>query len=415
MKLLHLFLSAVAIILFSQSLLSQPSKAGGRAPISVHDVFTDFPKVRMGMSFTAARAVLVKRGLQSVTFKGSTEELAWDSTFGGIQGRATMLFKPRTGAWEIAVVLFAIDDQMALTQRLIKQVEARHGPAGEVDDDEMAVSHVWRFGKDLALEIRRPKDVNQPRSISTGSNFQRPMDHKRRYISEMRSSKIALVLCTTFALSAISAAAQEIVCPKLTVTSPKSVEPKRTITMTATLTGGNMINDPTFSWSVSGGQIEDGQGTKTIQVDTSSVEGPERIIGKVEVLFGFSSICSLNGSSSTTLQHAVVAKKSDEFGDIPAKNEKSRLDFFANELADTPTARGYAIIYGGRSSKPGTAAAVFSRIKNYLTTTRRIDAKRLFLIDGGLRDELTVQLWLVPDGTAPPKPGPPEGIRDIAY
>jgi len=162
MKPFYLILVAVTIVIAGLPAFAQKAVKPGKAPITVHDVFPDFPAVKLGTTYKAAKAVLVKRGLVDAAFKGTPDQLAWDGTFGGVKGRATMFFKPEIGAWEIAIVLFAMDQQSAVAKRLVKKVEVRHGPAGEVVDDEDATSNVWRFGKSLALEIRRPKDIDQP-------------------------------------------------------------------------------------------------------------------------------------------------------------------------------------------------------------------------------------------------------------
>lgn len=162
MKRIYLILSAVAIVVAGLPAFAQKAVKPGKAPITVRNVFPDFPAVKLGDNYKATKALLVKRGLIDAGFRGTPEELVWDGTFGGTNGRATMFFKTETGAWEIAVVLFAMEKQAAIGKRLIKQVEARHGPATEVVDNEYATSHVWRFAKGLALEIRIPKDVNQP-------------------------------------------------------------------------------------------------------------------------------------------------------------------------------------------------------------------------------------------------------------
>ena len=162
MKPFYLILVAVTIVIAGLPAFAQKAVKPGKAPITVHDVFPDFPAVKLGTTYKAAKAVLVKRGLVDAAFNGPPDQLVWDGTFGGVKGRATMFFKPEIGAWEIAIVLFAMDQQSAVAKRIVKKVEVRHGPAGEVVDDEDATSNVWRFGKSLALEIRRPKDIDQP-------------------------------------------------------------------------------------------------------------------------------------------------------------------------------------------------------------------------------------------------------------
>lgn len=162
MKPFYLILAVITIVIAGCPAFGQKAVKPNKTPITVRNVFTDFPALKLGTTYKAAKALLVKRGLMNAAFKGSPNELAWDGKFGGIEGRATMMFKPETGAWEIAVVLFAMGKQADVAKRLIKLVEARHGTAGQILDDEYATSHVWNFNQKLSLEIRRPKDPDQP-------------------------------------------------------------------------------------------------------------------------------------------------------------------------------------------------------------------------------------------------------------
>ena len=84
----------------------------------------------------------------------------------------------------------------------------------------------------------------------------------------------------------------------------------------------------------------------------------------------------------------------------------AQLDIFVTELRGRPAERGYVICYGGRRSPAGEARALCDSAKEYLVNVRGVDAKRLFMIDGGLREHRTFTLWLVPPGADPPTPEP---------
>jgi hypothetical protein len=136
--------------------------AKGTQPIGWKEFFPDFPAVRLGMSHAAARKAIVRSGVRPVAMPGSVSEIVWNTKFAGIEGRATMLFKPKAGAWEIAVIVYAMERQAELVKSWREKVEHRHGPPTEIHDDDLAVSYVWRFRNKMALEIRAPKDVNSP-------------------------------------------------------------------------------------------------------------------------------------------------------------------------------------------------------------------------------------------------------------
>ncbi|HMH44850.1 MAG TPA: hypothetical protein VK557_15270, partial [Pyrinomonadaceae bacterium] len=80
-------------------------------------------------------------------------------------------------------------------------------------------------------------------------------------------------------------------------------------------------------------------------------------------------------------------------------DEKARLDNFAIQLQNEPTAAGYIIGYGSCDAEGLTRA---NRAKDYLVNTRGIDAGRLMTVDAGCLPELQVQLWIVPQGATPP-------------
>jgi hypothetical protein len=91
--------------------------------------------------------------------------------------------------------------------------------------------------------------------------------------------------------------------------------------------------------------------------------------------------------------------KFDEYGNIRFNDEKARLDNFAIQLQNQPTAQGYYIVYG---SCEGEGAARAQRAKDYLVNNRGIDASRIVVVDGGCRADLGVELWIVPQGADAP-------------
>jgi hypothetical protein len=94
-----------------------------------------------------------------------------------------------------------------------------------------------------------------------------------------------------------------------------------------------------------------------------------------------------------------VPRKFDEYGNIRFNDEKARLDNFAVQLQNEPSATGYIIGYGSCDAEGMTRA---NRAKDYLVNTRGIDGSRIMTVDGGCTPELTVQLWIAPQGAAAP-------------
>lgn len=105
----------------------------------------------------------------------------------------------------------------------------------------------------------------------------------------------------------------------------------------------------------------------------------------------------------------------DEYVNAPA-NQKKRLDSFAAALRQDATQQGYVLVYAGRRSRPDEAQVKALWIRNYLVKMKRLDDGRIHTINGGHREQATVELYLVPSGATPPSPTQtlrPEEIRII--
>jgi hypothetical protein len=160
------------------------------------------------------------------------------------------------------------------------------------------------------------------------------------------------------------------------------------------------VSGATYSWSVSAGTISGGQGTNSITVSTAGLGG-QTVTATVDV-GGLDPSCTHTASCSTQVKpKPKTAYLFDEYGNIRFNDEKARLDNYATELQKDPTSQGYILAYG---TCAGEAQARADRAKNYLVNTRGIDAGRLVTVDGGCMPELKVQLWVVPQGAAPPTP-----------
>jgi hypothetical protein len=167
------------------------------------------------------------------------------------------------------------------------------------------------------------------------------------------------------------------------------------ITFSATMSGDANV---TYNWSVSAGTISSGQGTSSITVNTDGLGG-QTVTATVE-LGGLDPSCSRTASCTTGIRPPPKSPvKFDEYGDIKFNDEKARLDNYAIQLQNDPSAQGLIIAYG---SCDGEAQARADRAKDYLVNTRGIDAGRLGTLDGGCRSDLTVQLWIVPSGATAP-------------
>jgi hypothetical protein len=57
-------------------------------------------------------------------------------------------------------------------------------------------------------------------------------------------------------------------------------------------------------------------------------------------------------------------------------------------------------------SPVGQVEKLMSRAREYLVTQRGIDASRLVVVNGGFREDDSVELWVVPSGASAPQATP---------
>jgi hypothetical protein len=89
--------------------------------------------------------------------------------------------------------------------------------------------------------------------------------------------------------------------------------------------------------------------------------------------------------------------KFDEFGAIPCAEERERIDNYGSALQEQTGGIGVVIVFAGHSdTRFGEVAARLFGIRDRLNSVRFIDRNRLIILDGGVRENLQVQLWILP-------------------
>lgn len=119
--------------------------------------------------------------------------------------------------------------------------------------------------------------------------------------------------------------------------------------------------------------------------------------------------------SGFPLEDATTAryKHFDEYLKKAVTDENARLDNFAVELVNNPDLKGYVIGYAGRSARVGEARRNLNEIRTYLTKKRSVEFNRVVLIDGGYRENSTIELYLVPREFLPPVATPTIGTAEV--
>jgi hypothetical protein len=165
----------------------------------------------------------------------------------------------------------------------------------------------------------------------------------------------------------------------------------------------------------SAGTISSGEGTSSITVDTTGVSGLD-LEATVEV-GGLAEGCPKTASCATSVRLVCgYLHKYDEYANISFADEKARLDNYAVVLSNEPGSTGYIVAYGGRVGRAGEAQRRAERAMKYVSSKMQdMDAGRIVTVDGGYREELTVQLWLIPQGFTPPTAEPTVDPTEVKF
>ncbi len=230
-----------------------------------------------------------------------------------------------------------------------------------------------------------------------------------------------LILVALVALAATDARARGATnaqtCPQIRVECPDTVKPDEDVSFKVSVSDADPSVTLTFKWDVAGGQISGGQDTDSITIDRKGFAG-QALTATVEV-GGLPDGCE--GSNSCTItdfdQSGPIHRLIDTYGKVNFEQEEAHLDNFVTALRDEPGTQGYVIVYAGRRASAGEAAKRGARARSYLVNKREIDPERLVVVDGGHREELTFELYVVPTGAQPPEPSPsvePSEVEIIA-
>jgi hypothetical protein len=208
-------------------------------------------------------------------------------------------------------------------------------------------------------------------------------------------------------------------CPfPLNVSAPKSVGEGEIITYAADVAYGGTTGLK-YNWTISpaAAHIMSGAGTPTLTVDTTNLGG-QRVIATLSVDDGSPDPACRQTAQAISMVAAeekkiIVAREFDECNNCTFDDQKARLDNLAVELQNDPTTHAYVIAYGGRTSPIGQVERLMTRARDYLTNERAIDASRITIVNGGFREEDSVELWIVPSGAAPPRATPTVQAGDL--
>ena len=190
-------------------------------------------------------------------------------------------------------------------------------------------------------------------------------------------------------------------CPQLSVSGPSGLtNAGDAMTFTATTSGGTGTFG--YTWSVSAGTIESGQGTPSISVRTTREMAGGNVTATVD-MSGTDPACNCTHTESATAGVApnIGSTLVTEFGPAKPDEIKANLDNFYIQLNNSPNSQGYVINYGTPAQIKTRRAEIMKAL-----AFRKLDPSRLTFVDGPPDGSGTVhtKFYLVPAGATPPTP-----------
>lgn len=210
---------------------------------------------------------------------------------------------------------------------------------------------------------------------------------------------IAIVSILIF-VSGFNVLAQEkSVCPAVDISGGGVVVPGEPMIFTASVENYD-LSKLTFKWTVVGGEILEGQETRTIKVSTKKYSDIS-ITAAVEVK-GLPEGCNANVSETGSVPYCPSPRLFDEFGPLNNGDFKARFQNLYVELGNISGAQGYIISYGTNRE----IARREKQIRDGLMFLN-LDANRITLVNGGANPRgkgIWTKVWIVPPGADNPSP-----------
>src|ERR1044072_9655451 len=128
---------------------------------------------------------------------------------------------------------------------------------------------------------------------------------------------------------------------------------------------------------------------------------------KAAVILGFCLVALLVPVSAQKRKGPPQASRFDQFTQIRHCDLGARLDNFAIQLQNQPSAKGAIVSYAPEGDGPGTGKRILEMLKDYLVNAHGLAPDRIETIYGGRNSEIyqpSTELWVVPEGARLPKP-----------
>jgi hypothetical protein len=209
--------------------------------------------------------------------------------------------------------------------------------------------------------------------------------------------RIPLIFVIVFA-GCLSAAAQSAGdCPAITVNGPSTVTKagdKMAFTASVVKATTGRIE---YEWSVSAGTIASGQGTATIEVQTTSEMRGMNVTATLRIKNIVPGCTDIDSDVGGVAADSGCGMPFDDFGRLPRGYVKARVDNFYIFLNNDPEADGLILV--SFSEKDRTKIGYLSNLYNAIVWLKQDPARVTFALLEEKEDiEPRTRFWLVPRG-----------------
>ncbi len=219
----------------------------------------------------------------------------------------------------------------------------------------------------------------------------------------MKSFFVSTILVLTFCVGTFTQTSETSPCPTISVMGPAGIpSPDEAITFTLSLSKETEKFNLKYNWTISGGEIIEGQGTQIIKILEPKIFTGESFRATVEVI-GLPKECgTVTASETLAIDICNLKRQVDEFS-IPASQiDKARLDNLLIEIHNNPLAVAYILEKFERKTSQNVVERKIQKITDYLIKEKGIEKDR-FVISTAISDENLTQYFIVPPGASPPE------------
>ena len=219
----------------------------------------------------------------------------------------------------------------------------------------------------------------------------------------MKSFFASTVLVLTFCVGTFAQTNEVSPCPTVSVIGPAGIpSPDEAITFTVSLSQEAEKFNLKYNWTISGGEIIEGQGTRVIKILEPEIFTGKSFTATVEVI-GLPKECKIvNASETFAIAILHSHRRVDEFSMSASQIDKARLDNLFIEIQNNPLAVAYIFERFERKTSQNVIKRKIQKITDYLMKEKRIEKDR-FVISTAISDDNLTQYFIVPPGASPPK------------